>query len=160
VYILRWYWWRVNAWSEISAMIAALVVSLSITWSGVFDASPLGFAQTLLVTVASTTLVWLVATFMTAPEPPAVLDAFYRRVTPAGPGWAEASRRTGIISRDPIAPNFVNWLLGMVLVYAVLYGLGQIFFGSLGVALVSFAIGLAAGYGISRNLARSGWQGE
>jgi Na+/proline symporter len=158
VYILRWYWWRVNAWSEISAMIAALVVSLSITWSGVFDASPLGFAQTLLVTVATTTIVWLLTTYLTAPEPPAVLDAFFRRVTPAGPGWADVSRRTGIVSPDPIAPNFVNWVLGIVLVYSVLYGLGQIFFGSAGRAAIAFAIGLAAGYGISRNLARSGWQ--
>jgi Na+/proline symporter len=158
VYILRWYWWRVNAWSEISAMVAALIVSLSITGSGVFDGSPLGFAQTLLVTVASTTFVWLLATFLTAPEPPSVLDSFFRRVTPAGPGWREVSRRTGIVSPDPIAPNFLNWVLGMVLVYAVLYGLGQIFFGSMTRAMLAFAIGLAGGYGISRNLARSGWQ--
>jgi Na+/proline symporter len=160
VYILRWYWWRVNAWSEISAMVAALVVSLSITSSGVFDSSPLGFAQTLLVTVAITTIVWLVVTFLTAPEPPAVLDTFFRRVTPAGPGWAAVSHRTGIVSPDPVAPNFVNWLLGMVLVYSILWGLGQVFFGSLVSAIISFAIGLAAGYGISRNLARSGWQTE
>ncbi len=157
VYILRWYWWRVNAWSEISAMVAALVVSLSITWSGVFDGSPLGFAQTLLVTVAATTIVWLTTTFLTAPEPAAVLDAFYRRVTPAGPGWAAMSRRTGIVSPDPVAPNFLNWLLGMVLVYGVLYGLGQIFFGGIVRAVLAFVIAVIAGYGVSRNLARSGW---
>ncbi len=158
VYILRWYWWRVNAWSEISAMVAALVVSLSITWSGVFDGSPLGFAQTLLVTVAITTIVWLTTTFLTSPEPENVLDSFYRRVTPAGPGWATVSRRTGIVSPDPLAPNFLNWVLAMVLVYGVLYGLGQIFFGSIARAAIAFAIAIAAGCGVSRNLVRSGWR--
>ena len=158
VYILRWYWWRVNAWSEISAMVAALVVSLSIASSGIFDASPLGFAQTLLVTVAATTIAWVTTTFLTAPEPPAVLDAFYRRVTPAGPGWAAVSRRTGVVSPDPMAPNFINWLLGIVMVYAVLYGLGEIFFGTFGRVVLAFAIALAAGYAVSRNLARSGWR--
>src|SRR3970282_70085 len=60
VYILRWYWWRINAWSEIAAMSAALIVSLGLRWLGIFDAgSPLGFAQTILTTVAITTAVWL-----------------------------------------------------------------------------------------------------
>src|SRR5688572_9831430 len=88
VYILRWYWWRVNAWSEIAAMSAALIVSLGLRWLGTFDsASPIGFAQTILTTVAITTAVWVIATFVTEPEPDAKLIAFYRRVRPAGPGW-------------------------------------------------------------------------
>ena len=69
VYILRWYWWRINAWSEIAAMSAALVVSLGLRSTGTFDSStPLGFAQTMLTTVGIATAVWLAATFMTAPE--------------------------------------------------------------------------------------------
>jgi Na+/proline symporter len=157
VYILRWYWWRVNAWSEISAMVAALIVSLSLTGFQVFDSSPLGFAQTLLVTVGITTLVWLAATFMTAPEPDNVLDSFYRRVTPAGPGWAEVARRTRIQSPDKLAPNFINWVLGIAMVYSVLFGLGELLFGSMGMALFAFVIALGTGIAISRNLARSGW---
>ena len=157
VYILRWYWWRVNAWSEISAMTAALIVSLSLTTFQVFDSSPLGFAQTLLVTVGVTTIVWLTATFLTAPEPAPVLDAFFRRVTPAGPGWAVVSRRTGLVSPDPIAPNLMNWLMGVLMVYSVLYGLGELFFGSVLNVLWSFFVAVVFGIAISRNLARSGW---
>jgi hypothetical protein len=84
VYILRWYWWRVNAWSEIAAMASALVVSLSLFRFQVFEAgTALGFAQQILVTVGVTTVVWLVATFATAPEPMEKLISFYRSVHPA-----------------------------------------------------------------------------
>jgi hypothetical protein len=138
-------------------MVAALIVSLSLTGFQVFDSSPLGFAQTLLVTVGITTLVWLAATFMTAPEPDNVLDSFYRRVTPAGPGWAEVARRTRIQSPDKLAPNFINWVLGIAMVYSVLFGLGELLFGSMGMALFAFVIALGTGIAISRNLARSGW---
>ena len=154
VYILRWYWWRINAWSEIAAMIAALIVSLSLRAFAVFDSSPLGFAQSLLVTVAITTLVWLAATFATAPEPAAVLDTFYRRVTPAGPGWARVARRTGVTSPDPIAPNVVNWLLGIVMVYAVLFGLGELLFGSAALAAVAAVVAAGAGGIVNGNLKR------
>lgn len=161
VYILRWYWWRINAWSEIAAMVAALVVSMSLQALQVFDsASPLGFAQSLLVTVGVTTLVWVAVTFATAPEPAPVLDAFYRRVTPAGPGWAPVARRTGISSPDPIAANVINWLLGIVMVYSVLFGLGALLFGSPLHALLTGAIAVIAGLTINRNLVRAGWGGR
>jgi len=69
VMILRWYWWRINAWSEISALIASAVISSAVMLSGAFSASdPNAFAKTLLVTVGGTTVVWLVATFATKPE--------------------------------------------------------------------------------------------
>ena len=136
VYILRWYWWRVNAWSEIAAMSAALVVSLGLRWSGTFDAgTPLGFAQTILTTVGATTIVWLAATFTTAPEPAAKLAEFYRRVRPAGPGWAPVAATVAAgptLPAERLAPNFVNWLLGMAVVYSTLFAIGQLIFGSLG----------------------------
>lgn len=135
VYILRWYWWRVNAWSEIAAMSAALVVSLGLRWSGTFDAgTPLGFAQTILTTVGVTTMVWLVVTFATAPEPAAKLVEFYRRVRPAGPGWGPVAATAGVRatpSAERLAPNFVNWLLGVAIVYSTLFAIGQLIFGSL-----------------------------
>jgi Na+/proline symporter len=134
VYILRWYWWRVNAWSEIAAMSAALVVSLGLTWSGVFAAgTPLGFAQTILTTVAITTAVWLAATFATAPEPEAKLIAFYRRVRPAGPGWRDIALKSGASAEaraERLAPGFVNWILGIAVVYATLFTLGELLFGT------------------------------
>ena len=110
VMILRWYWWRVNAWSEISALAASAIVSNVILWltsSGtVLRLGPLaihGFAaddpnaqaKTLLVTVPIATAVWIVTTFITAPEPDERLVAFYRRVRPSGAGWRQDRSRRG-----------------------------------------------------------------
>jgi SSS family solute:Na+ symporter len=149
VYILRWYWWRINAWSEIAAMSAALVVSLSLRWGGVFDSgTPIGFAQTILTTVAITTAVWLVATFATAPEPEQKLTAFYNRVRPAGPGWRVFAARSGVTpaSTERLAPSFINWLIGIVVVYSTLFAIGQLLFGHWlqGVTLAVLAVAGAA----------------
>ena len=91
----------------------------------------------MLVTVAVTTVVWLVVTFLTRPEPDAVLDAFYRRVRPGGPGLGAVSTRLGL-GREPIpggALAWTNWIAGIVAVYATLFGIGKLVFGELGVGL-------------------------
>src|SRR3989441_11503985 len=86
VYLLRWYWWRVNAWSEVSAMAAALVFSLVAQLGfGLSADDPRGFAYLLLVTTAATTIVWLMVTYLTPAEPLESLRAFHRRVPAAGP---------------------------------------------------------------------------
>ncbi len=144
VYILRWYWWRINAWSEIAAMSAALIVSLGLRWLGTFDVdTPTGFALTMLTTVGVTTVTWGLATFLTAPEPDARLVAFYRRVHPAGPGWrgvAALAGRPETGRAERLAPGFVNWLLGVAVVYATLFGVGEILFGAWTTAAVFGAI--------------------
>jgi Na+/proline symporter len=128
VYILRWYWWRVNAWSEVSAMAAALVVSLSLR--GFIDSnSPTGFAVSLIITTAATTLVWLVVTLMTKPEPRTTLDAFYKKVRPAGPGWGVIARESGIEPvRGELGRNAVAWVAGIVLVYSIMFATGAALF--------------------------------
>ena len=88
VLILRWYWWRINAWSEVSAMASAFVVSVLMqTVFGLDSDDPVGFAKIMLATVGITTVVWLICTFATAPEPTDKLLAFYRRVRPAAALW-------------------------------------------------------------------------
>src|SRR3954462_6012408 len=88
VLLLRWYWWRINAWSEVSAMIIAAIVSLTlqIGWHWNSD-DPRQFALLRLTPVGITTVGWVAPTFLTRPEPTETLVAFYRRVRPAGPGW-------------------------------------------------------------------------
>ncbi len=156
VLILRWYWWRINAWSEISAMVASFAVSLL---GFVFikprfaDNDPNATATIMLVTVACSTLVWLTVTFLTRPEPDAVLDAFYRRVRPGGPGWARVSVRLGF-GREPIpggALAWTNWIAGIVAVYATLFGIGKLIFGFTGAGLAMLAVAAAAFYWISRS---------
>ncbi len=148
VLILRWYWWRVNAWSEISAMLTSMVVSLA-AFKFVPEGSGPGAAFerqaiVMLVTVVATTVVWLAVTFLTSPEPDATLDAFYMRVRPGGPGWARVSQRLGF-GRESIpggAMSFLNWGLGILLVYTALFGIGKIVFGRLltGFELLDVAI--------------------
>jgi Na+/proline symporter len=158
VLILRWYWWRINAWSEIAAMITSMVVSLA-AFALVPEGSGPGAAfeqqaTVMLVTVLVTTAVWLAVTFATRPEPEETLDAFYRRVRPGGPGWARVSSRLGF-GPEPIpggALSFVNWFLGIALVYTALFGIGKLVFGERGAGLALLAAAAAAFAAIMRNL--------
>jgi Na+/proline symporter len=161
VYILRWYWWRINAWSEIAAMACALVVSLSILAFEVFDSgTPEGFAQQILVTVGVTTLVWLAVTFATAPEPMEKLISFYRAVHPAGTWWRPVAHEAGIPERrGEIGPNILNWFLGIVLVYSTLFGIGEMIFGNWSRAVPFMVIVVSASVLMKWNLNRTGWAG-
>jgi hypothetical protein len=131
VMILRWYWWRINAWSEISAMTAALVAFSALTLGGVYDpVDPLEGTYLMLVTTVITTVVWLVVTYLTPPTPEEKLEAFYLRVRPGGPGWARIQRRLGY--HDPVAGGrlaFANFIAGVVSVYASLFAVGKVIFG-------------------------------
>ena len=156
VLILRWYWWRINAWSEISAMIASFVVSIAAinVLKPRFAAGDLrADAWVMLVTVAVSTVVWLGVTFATKPEPDRVLEAFYRRVRPGGPGWAVVSERAGF-GRESIpggALAWTNWIAGIVAVYSTLFGIGKIVLGSLLEGLVMLAIAVVAFSWIARS---------
>jgi Na+/proline symporter len=156
VLILRWYWWRINAWSEISAMIASLVVStlaFRFVAPRFAENDPNATAAVMLVTVAVSTVVWVAVTFATAPEPPAVLDAFYRRVRPGGPGWAQVSQRLGF-GRESIpggALAWTNWIAGIVAVYATLFGIGKLIFAETAMGITMLAVAAAAFYWISRS---------
>jgi Na+/proline symporter len=156
VLILRWYWWRINAWSEISAMVASFAVSL-LGFAFIkprFAASdPNATATIMLVTVTCSTAVWLAVTLLTRPEPDTVLDAFYRRVRPGGPGWAQVSARLGY-GREPIpggALAWTNWVAGVIAVYATLFGIGKVIFGFTGAGLAMLAVAAAAFYWIGRS---------
>ena len=149
VLILRWYWWRINAWSEISAMVTSFIVSL-LAFAYVrprFAAEdPNGDAWVMLITVAVSTVVWVAVTFATKPESDATLDAFYRRVRPGGPGWVTVSNRLGF-GREKIpggALAWSNWLAGVIAVYASLFGIGKLVFLEFGSGLILLLIaGLA-----------------
>src|SRR5437879_6406346 len=111
VLILRWYWWRINAWSEISSMIASFVISLlgfAFIVPRFRPNDPNATAVVMLVTVAGSTIVWVVTTFSTAPEPDRILQSFYRRVRPGGTGWARVSQRLGY-GRAPIHGGTLAW---------------------------------------------------
>ncbi len=153
VLILRWYWWRINAWSEISAMIAPAV---GFFYLKVF--TDVAFPHTLLYLVAWTTGWWLLVTLLTPAEPDAHLVAFYRRVRPAGPGWKRIAAAAGGPSPEPIAGLFVDWIAGVVLIYAALFGVGTLLLESFAASLVYFAVAILAVGLIYRDLSRRGWR--
>jgi SSS family solute:Na+ symporter len=153
VLILRWYWWRINAWSEIAAMVAAAV---GYTALKVF--TTLEFPFTLLIVVAWTTACWLVVTLLTAPEPDAHLIAFYRRTHPDGPGWRRIARAAGGPKSSPIGGLLMDWIAGVVLTYSVLFGIGEALLGTILHALAFFAVAAAAATVIYADLNRRGWQ--
>src|SRR3954464_931561 len=158
VYILRWYWWRINAWSEISAMIASFVAAVTLHLMGVdaADTSSGDYAKAMLISVAVATVTWLSVTLLTPPEPDPVLDSFYRRVRPGGPGWRHVARRLGY-PNDQIPGgvlSWVNWVAGVVAVYTSLFGLGALLTGRPRAGLVYAVVAIAAFMLIQRNLRR------
>jgi hypothetical protein len=127
VYLLRWYWWRINAWSEVSAMATAFVVSLAAQAGGLRGEDPRGFAWLLLLTTAATTVAWLTVTYATSPEPPEKLRAFYARVRPGGPGWRAVAATADEDAR--IGGGLLTWAVGCAVVYLGLFGIGGLVLG-------------------------------
>jgi Na+/proline symporter len=162
VLLLRWFWWRINAWSEVSAMITAAVVSLFLQVYFDWDSdNPKQFAYLMLITVGVTTAVWLLITMLTPAEPEAKLLEFYRRVRPEGPGWKRVAREAGLAeahSEGRLSTQFVNWILGCVLIYASLFGIGKLVFKEWGIGLLYVVVAAGAGVLISWNLSRVGWK--
>jgi len=160
VYILRWYWWRINAWSEIVAMIVAAVVTLVLKNAVKFSGSePVVFAKTALITAGCTTVAWVLATFLTPSESEEKLVAFYRRVHPTVHGWKKIARLAPEVAevRD-LGTNALNWLMGCLMVYCSLFGIGKLVFGEWLVGLLLLAVAAVSGWVIFWDLSRRGWQ--
>src|SRR6185436_9562405 len=160
VLLLRWYWWRINAWSEVSAMICAFVVSLALQLGWGMDSDkPVDFAWIMIITVAITTVVWLAVTFLTQPESKATLTAFYRRTRPSPGGWrpiAELAPEVRI-SGDGMA-NLVDWIAGCVLIYSVLFGVGKLLLKEFTMGFTLLAVAAVAATVIYRHLSSRGWK--
>ncbi len=137
VLILRWFWWRVNAWSEIAAMSASLVISLILTFYTPFD-----YGLRLVVVVLTSLAVWLLVTFMTAPVDEGTLRDFYRRVRPPGHWGRIASAESGEVMT--VGSMLLLWLLGIVFLFGLLFGVGTVILGSftVGLSLVAVSAGL------------------
>jgi hypothetical protein len=177
VFILRWYWWRINAWSEIAAMTAAATISLTLESAWGMPAvralhrldpalalaplnqdDPHAFAWLMLTTTLLTTAIWLAVTLATQPETEATLQAFYDRVRPAALGWRRFAQVDSEAQVDStLRYNFFHWVLGFTLVYAMLFGVGDLLFDriALGCGLLTLSAACLAVLFYSLN--RRGW---
>jgi SSS family solute:Na+ symporter len=160
VYLLRWYWWRINAWSEIVAMVVAAVVQILLqTVFPLSGSQSMVFAKSVLITVAITSVAWLVGTYVTKPESNATLLDFYRRTRPDVYGWGHIARQAPEIQPvRELKHNSLDWVLGCLLVYMALFGIGKLLLGPPLLGVGFLVISAAAGFGIYYHFSRRGWE--
>jgi solute:Na+ symporter, SSS family len=153
VLILRWYWWRVNAWSEISAMVTPFVIYPILKIYGV------EFPSTLFFLVICTSAVWIAVTYITKPTDDGVLIEFYKKIHPGGILWKKVSDRLPEVKSDSgFFRMFGNWIAGIVLIYSILFGTGSFLFGESIKTLVFLIAAIVSIIIIYRNLSAAGWK--
>ena len=167
VFLLRWFWWRINTWSEISAMVISFLVAV---YFG-FLHTPLGFTKwdpsaELVVGVAVTTVGWLVVTFLTPPVDTETLKDFHTRIQPLGKGWEAVVPRKRGPAQDgdvdtgqggELAAGLLSWFLGCVMVYAALFGTGFLLYGNMVWGLAGLTLAAVAGWSVLKLLPRVGF---
>lgn len=153
VLILRWYWWRINAWSEISAMITPFIALPFVRYAGI------EFPFSLYYLVGLTTIVWITVTYLTKPTEKSVLISFYKRVFPGGKLWKPIADELPEIKGDSgFVRMFVNWGAGVLLVYSLLFGIGSLIFGEYLQTVIYLLIAVISFYIIFKNFNYIGWK--
>lgn len=157
IFILRWFWWRINAWSEVAGMVISFAVALYLeVLHPLMGGEVLSATFKLLCGVALTTFGWLSVTLLTKPEKQETLLAFYQAVKPGGPGWRTIEQQLpeGQRAGWNVPAGLLNMLLGTVAIYAILFGLGMWIYGSaigvLGLGSVAITAALLLGMRVKR----------
>jgi SSS family solute:Na+ symporter len=153
VLILRWFWWRINAWSEISAMITPFIIFPILKSAGIL------FPYSLFIIVPGTTLVWVTVTLLTKPTDDEVLFSFYTKIHPGGVMWKKISSQLPEVESDSgFFKLFINWLIGVILVYSILFGTGKLILGDFMGFIIYLVVASIAVSIIYINLSKIGWK--
>ncbi len=170
VFLLRWFWWRINAWSEVAAMVVSFLVAVYFLGAVSLDMGPVHFglewpvpewspSAQLVAGVVITTVGWLAVTLLTAPASSDTLLSFYREIRPFGRGWRRVLK-LGPDEPGPeaggVAAGFLGWFLGVAGVYGALFGTGFLLYGQVASGLVCLGVAAVAMTGIFRVLPRVG----
>ncbi|MBW6461407.1 MAG: Na+:solute symporter [Bacteroidales bacterium] len=156
IYLLRWFWWRINAWTEVVAMIVATVVAVILVFfveddavrTGILD----GFTMKLLLATGITTLAWLITTILTKPEPQKTLENFYLLTHPGGPGWKKVVEKAAIKGINITKKDHKRWempvqllfvFLGCLIIYCALFSIGNFVYGNNLAGIILGGIALA-----------------
>ena len=159
IFILRWFWWRINAWSEITAMVASGLISLTLTIPSIkatlfgIEGFMPSWAEFPFV-VAVTTILWLLVTFITPSEDESVLRSFYKKTQPGGPGWAkivDKAQKEGVELLDDnktwsVPAGIIAMLLGCSMIYSIMFCTGYFIYGNLRLAFPLLALAIVSGY--------------
>lgn len=143
VLILRWFWWRINAWAELSAMVAGFVVGLLTTVVPVLTVGDFGLR--LLLITGLTALVWITVMYLTPPESPETLDRFYRLARPGGPGWARQRARTGLAPVLSLKRSLQRTGAAVLMLFGLMFGVGGALLLRWPVALVMSGLAVVGG---------------
>ena len=163
IFILRWFWWRINAWSEITAMVVSGIVSLlftSKTIGGLLfgDEGIMASWAKFPMVVLITTIAWLIVTFITQPEAKEVLQSFYKRTQPGGPGWSKVIDEAKVEDIEIVDGNegwsvpsgIIAMLLGCVLIYSCMFSTGYWIYGETTLAISTAITAIVSGYLLKR----------
>ena len=163
IFILRWFWWRINAWSEISAMFVSGIVSVLLNFTSLGDyyfgdeglmPSYAKFPMVVLIT----TLVWLIVTFLTQAESKEVLQNFYKKIQPGGPGWSKIINEAKTENIELLNTNegwsvpsgIIAMLVGCVLIYSVMFATGYFIYGDYTNAILLTGVAVIFGFILSK----------
>ncbi len=142
VLILRWFWWRVNAWAELASMLSGMLIAL-LSYLPAFG--DIDFGLRLAVTAFGSAAVWIPAMLLTPPERPETLERFYRLTRPGGPGWRRQREACGLAAEQDLGADLRSAVVGVVLLFALMLGIGWLVLGVLSRAAMALGVaGLAA----------------
>jgi Na+/proline symporter len=159
VLILRWFWWRINAWSEISAMLAPYIIFPVLKYGFGLDPISANFELCLIIIVIWSTIVWLTVTLLTKPCTEEKLKDFYTKVHPGGWGWKKYTKLYPEVKQDSgYGYLFLCWFLGCIMVLFFLFGFGKILFQEYLTGIIYLIIATLAGFGILRVMTKIGWK--
>ncbi len=157
IYILRWFWWRINAMTEIVAMIASLVIASIFT----FTDHGLESWQTIIIGAVLTTVIWVIATFVTKPTDDATLRSFYQKIKPGGSGWdavVDKANAEGVdISlgqKSNLPLELLCVVVGCTMVFAALFSTGHFIYGNLGLGFGLAILSTLCGLFIMRSFSK------
>ncbi len=158
LYLLRWFWWRITAWSEIAAMASSFAIAVAIAIAQK-NGAEIPSSIALLVSVAVTSVVWISVAWFGPRTDHATLLSFYRLVRPSGPGWKDIRAEAGVAAApDSLPQAMLAWMLGVAFVYGSLFGIGSFLFGNTTHAAVWAVVAIATGFGLLRVVPRL-WSG-
>ena len=159
IYLLRWFWWRVSAWSEIAGMVISFLVAVYFQFLHArFGFAPVSPSGQLLWGVAITSAGWLAVTVIAPRTDARVLQAFYDKIRPLGPGWRAAVTTQPVDPAESATAAMLCWFLGIAVIYGALFGTGYFVYGRSGPGLACAALAAVAGWGLFRALPKVGFK--
>jgi len=150
LYLMRWFWWRINAWCEVVAMISSFAVSIAfliLRKNGI----AFGTHNALLITIAFTSVCWILTAFLGPKTDRSVLVEFYKKVRPFGPGWNRIKKEEGIVepatraAGENIPMALLGWVSGCTVIWSALFTVGNFLYGRMHLALALFGVFAASG---------------